>query len=91
MKSTAMTALVLTLTLTLAGCAENKTIDGTVYETYGLANRDEVRDPNIAYTVSTGNVIWGILLCETLVAPIYFFGWSLYEPVGPKRVTPSVR
>lgn len=91
MKSPAMKALILTLSLTLAGCADNKVINGTTYETYGLLNRDEVRDPNIVYTISTGNVIWGILLCETIVAPLYFFGWSIYEPEGPRRTTPPSR
>ena len=31
-----------------------------------------------------GNVVWSVLLVETVIAPIYFLGFSLFEPVGPK-------
>ena len=62
-------------------CGDSKVIDGVEYETYGLINRDEIRNPNIKYKVIIGNVVWGIILCETIVAPVYFFGFSLHEPV----------
>jgi hypothetical protein len=35
----------------------------------------------VQYKTVVGNVIWGIILVETIIAPIYFFGFSLYEPV----------
>ena len=41
-------------------------------------------DTNIKYEVIWGNLVLGILLCETIVAPVYFFGFSLFEPVGEK-------
>ena len=70
--------------ITLSGCANEKVIDGVNYDTYGLINEDEVKDPNIQYRVVKGNVIWGILLCETIVAPVYLFGFALHEPVMAK-------
>ncbi len=68
----------------LAGCASTKTIDGVEYDTYGLLNEDEKRNPDVQYEIVWGNVFWGFLLCETLIAPVYFFGYSIKEPVGPK-------
>jgi hypothetical protein len=66
------------------GCGENKKINGVWYETYGLINKHEVKDSKIRYRTIVGNVVWGIILFETLIAPLYFFGFSMYEPVGPK-------
>jgi len=66
------------------GCGDTKIIDGIEYDTYGLINDDEKKNPNIQYEVIWGNVVWGAILVETIVAPIYFFGFSLWEPVGKK-------
>lgn len=81
--------LVVSYALSLTACADNKRINGVMYETYGFLNKEEVRNPNISYEASIGNVIWGIIFSETLIAPIYFFGFSLYEPVGPKVLPTS--
>lgn len=70
--------------LGLFGCGSKMEINGKEYDTYGLLNRDAERSSCIKYKVITGNVVWGILLSETVVAPIYFFGFSMYEPVGLK-------
>jgi len=67
------------------GCAESKVIDGRVYQPYGLIDEDQVRDPCVEYRASTENVIWGILLVETVVAPVLLFGYELYEPVGKRQ------
>ena len=77
--------IVVVLIFSLIGCGCDKTINGRNYETYGFINKDEVKDPSIRYKVITGNVVWGIILCETIVAPVYFFGFSLYEPVEKKQ------
>ena len=69
------------LTTFLYGCGDNKVINGTEYTTYGLLNEKDKRNSNIEYEVIWGNVIWGCLLFETIVAPIYFFGFSLFEPI----------
>lgn len=76
--------ILLILSLFIA-CGDSKVIDGVEYETYGLINRDEIRNPNIKYKVIIGNVVWGIILCETIVVPVYFFGFSLHEPVEKIR------
>lgn len=74
--------LVIILILSMiTACGDSKVIDGKQYETYGIINRDEVRNPKIKYQLITGNVVWGIILFETVVAPIYFFGFSIYEPI----------
>lgn len=69
----------------MTSCADGKWFkdqDGnSVYvDTYGLITRDKKVD-GVHYEVSTGNVVWSILLAESIVAPVYFLGFSLYEPV----------
>ncbi len=68
--------------LALSGCADSKTICGVEYESYGLINRDDKRAENIKYEIVTGNVIWSVVLFETTIAPLYFIGFSLYQPVS---------
>jgi hypothetical protein len=77
----------------LAGCGDNLTVKQTLqtpqgqveqrvtYETVGIFND---KNPEIEYEVIVGNVVWAIILFETIIAPIYFIGWSLQEPVGFK-------
>jgi hypothetical protein len=65
-----------------SGCADNKVIDQKEYTTYGFFNESDSKNPEIQYSLSVGNVIWGIVLVETIIAPVYFFGFSLYEPEG---------
>lgn len=74
-------ALVLVLVL-LVGCGSNMIINNKEYETYGLFNKEEVRSADVRYRLITGNLVWGIVLCSTVIAPVYFFGFSLYEPIG---------
>jgi len=69
----------------LIGCADSMVIDGTEYESYGLLNKKDNRDEDVKYKLVLGNLIWSILLVQTVVAPIYFIGFSLYEPVGIKK------
>lgn len=66
----------------LSACGNNKTINGVTYSTYGLLNEGNKRNDNIRYEVIPGNVVWSILLSETFVTPLYFLGFSLYQPVG---------
>jgi hypothetical protein len=68
----------------LSSCSDAKNIDGIIYEPYGLFNKDEIADPKIHYALVMGNVIWGIFLWETIIGPIYFFGFDLYEPISLK-------
>ncbi len=64
----------------LAGCADPQVIGGVKYETYGFFNESDVRNDGVKYSVSWGNVFWGVILFETIIAPIYFFGFSVMEP-----------
>jgi hypothetical protein len=68
----------------LVGCGQPAWIGGKKYDTYGLFNESTHKNPNIAYEVSIGNVVWSIILVETIVFPVYFVGFSLFNPVGPK-------
>jgi hypothetical protein len=75
----------LAVSVLLAGCgASNKVIDGVEYGTYGLVNESEMRNPNIQYSLSGWSIVWSIIFVETIVAPVYFIGWDLYEPIGKK-------
>ena len=73
------------------GCGRDMTMDGKEYKTIGIANiivNDssllEPKYPNVQYRVIWGNVFWGIVLSKTVIVPIYFFGFSMFEPVGKK-------
>lgn len=77
-------AIILIAIMFLMGCGSDKVINGVEYETYGLLNQDDVKSPNIKYKPIWGNIIWGSLLFGTIIAPIYFFGFSMFEPVGIK-------
>jgi len=74
------------LALTLTACGEAKTINGTHYDTIGVAHvLDGTRDPCIQYQVSVGNVFWSVVLFETVVVPIYFVGWDIMNPISAKE------
>lgn len=66
------------------GCGDQKTINGITYDTYGVFNKGEKMNPDIRYQIIVGNVIWSIILVETIVFPVYFIGFSLWEPVASK-------
>lgn len=66
------------------GCSDNKEINGVTYETYGLINQDDVKSDCIKYKPCWGNIIWGAVLFESIIGPIYFFGFDMFEPVELK-------
>lgn len=81
-------AIILVVVL-LGGCGNNMIVDGKEIRTFGLignALNDEsiadVKQSNIKYKIIWGNVFWGIVLFETIVMPVYFFGFSIFEPIG---------
>lgn len=86
------TISILLIVSLLCGCGSSMTLDvptktgkrSVTIGTYGLFNKDEQMNPNVKYRVIIGNVIWSVILCETITAPLYFIGWSLYEPVRLK-------
>lgn len=68
----------------ISGCGEKKYINGYTYDTYGLLNQNYKKNPDIEYKLIIGNVVWSVILVETIIAPFYFIGFSIYEPVGLK-------
>lgn len=68
----------------LTGCGQPLDYGNKHYPTYGLFNQDTAKSDKMCYEVSIGNVVWGIILIETIIAPVYFVGWSLWNPVSPK-------
>ena len=80
-------ALILSVSL-LTACGrpmDITTATGTKeYPTYGLFNESTDKSKNVCYKISVGNVVWSIVLIETIVMPVYFVGFSLYNPIGPK-------
>jgi hypothetical protein len=83
-KKTACVTICASMLFTFSGCGDKKTIDSKTYDTYGLLSQNDVKDPGIEYELVVGNLIWGIILIETIICPIYFWGYSLWEPVGKK-------
>ncbi len=81
-------SLVIALSFLLGACGSPKTMgEGpkkNYYETWGLFNESTYRSKDVCYAISVGNVVWSIILIETLVMPIYFIGFSLYNPVRMK-------
>lgn len=83
MKTTIKLASVLSLML-LTSCADSKVIningENVEVEPYGWINSD-VKNDSVVYRLSSGNIVWSVILSETIVAPILLTGNSLYEPV----------
>jgi hypothetical protein len=84
MKRAASITLAIALSIQLAACAKSKVIDGVEYKPYGIFNEEQHHNPNIEYELVNGNIVWSIILFETAIAPIYFIGWSIKQPVGKK-------
>ena len=84
------TLLIVALALMLlTSCADSKeftTKQGKKFtvEPYGWANSDAMKNDSVIYQACVGNIVWDILLCETVVVPVVLTGWSLYEPVRLK-------
>lgn len=85
MKKLISVLLVCLMLIMSVGCANSKNINpiGKV-KPYGLLNQD-TKVEHVEYSVSWGNVIWGCLLLETIVAPICLFGFYLFEPESMKE------
>lgn len=65
-----------------AGCGDQRTIDGITYDTWGLFNKSEKRNPDIRYKVNIPSIIVATILIETIIVPIYIIGFDLMEPIG---------
>jgi len=81
----ALLLLAISASLLLTACgAEEKKIGEITYGTYGLVNESEMKNPNIQYEISGWSIVWSVVFCQTIIAPIYFIGWDLYQPVTKK-------
>jgi len=78
--------VIVSMIFLVSACGRTKTINNKEYDTVGLFNE---HNPKIEYKVIWGNVILGIILIETIIAPIYFFGFSCMEPVRIKSTNPD--
>jgi len=77
--------LVATLIATmLVGCGEPLTVGNKTYPTYGLFNENSSKSDKMCYEVSVGNVVWSIIGIENIIMPVYFVGFSIYNPIGLK-------
>lgn len=81
LKKFVIAVLIMSFVTATSGCGDTKVIQGTEYDTYGLINKKENKNPDIKYKIIIGNIVWSVLLVETLVAPFYFIGFSMWEPV----------
>jgi len=80
-----LVALIAVLGILLAGCGRPLYVDGKTYPTYGFFNESSSKSKNVCYELSVGNIIWSILLVESVVFPVYFVGWSIYNPIRLKN------
>lgn len=62
----------------MAGCAKDVRVHGEMAKSYGLFNKER-RNPNANYSLSAGSILVAIIFSETVIIPIYVFGWNLYE------------
>lgn len=77
------------LIMAFGGCTETMKFEDpstdppmiVVAEPYGIFNEKDKRVDGVVYELSVGHLVWSVILCETLVAPAYFIGWNLYQPV----------
>ncbi len=72
--------------MSVMGCSDTKEIDGITYDTYGILNQGDEQNSNIEYDWVFGNVVWSVLTFYTIIGPIYFIGFDLFEPIGKKDV-----
>lgn len=77
--------VLIALSLTLSGCGQPLEVGDETYPTYGFLNEDSDKSKNVCYETSTGNVVLSVVLVETLVAPVYFVGFSIFNPVRMKK------
>ena len=70
-----------------SSCADSKTFkkaDGTEFiaNPYGWMDKSDEKIEGVQYELCAGNIVWSIVLGETIVAPVLFTGLALWEPVS---------
>lgn len=68
----------------LTGCGQPLAVNNKVYPTYGFFNEDTSKSKDMCYEVSVGNVVWSIIGIENIIMPVYFIGFSLFNPISKK-------
>lgn len=76
--------LLLMTSIVLTSCASTQIIDGRSYPPFGIVNMDSRQDPSVNYEISFGSVAVAIILCETIIFPVYVIGWDLFEARSKK-------
>jgi len=70
--------------LASGGCGDSREIcisEGChTFKEVGLLSGD--KNPEVEYQINTGNVVFAVIFCETIVIPVVVLGWWLWEPVG---------
>ncbi len=91
MKMKQAISLVVSASIFLVGCGHPAFLqrqtdsNGKYYPTYGLLNESSSRSKDVCYSMSVGNVVWSIILVETIFFPVYFIGFSIYNPIRLKK------
>jgi hypothetical protein len=84
-----------------SGCAKSKRIETTYvqnkvsrdtvveFQPYGLIDQNDIKNDSIHYELSAGNLILSIIFIETVIVPIQYGGYYLFEPVGKVNSKPN--
>jgi len=87
-------AVFIVMIVMLSSCADSKTLNingkDTVVEPYGWANESSTKVEGVVYQLNVGNIVWSVILSETLVVPIILTGYQLFEPVRAESKPVSV-
>jgi hypothetical protein len=84
MKKTLAVLLIASMSVLAAGCGHELETAKKTYPTYGFFNQDKYKSDDVCYEVSVGNVLLSVLLIESVIGPVYFVGFSLFNPIRLK-------
>jgi hypothetical protein len=86
-----LVSLVVILSLLCVGCGRSMNINGTHRTPVGLISMNcqnlGTYSKKVRYEPCWGNIFWGTVFFETIIAPIYFFGFSMFNPAGVQDTT----
>lgn len=73
--------LIVIISFSVLSCGKPIVLEpGELANPYGVFSKED-KNESATYKMSTGNIIWSILLVETIVAPIILIGWKLWVPI----------
>ena len=83
-----LTAMVVILALVIAttscGGALKPVNPMNAYPSYGIFDDDTNKSKNVCYKMSPMSVVLSIIFIETVIIPVYFVGWDLWDPFRMK-------